>query len=131
MERMEQRLSCGHLEWGKGHCADIACSNYIEKCPKHKTAGGRGVCNIWPRIIHAAELELGDQVNIPEHIVLSAPGIAEEALKAAARVVCDLLQAEDYFVTGDLAPDEVIAFEADLEKLVLRLAQNRATVGQP
>jgi hypothetical protein len=35
----ELRLSCGHREYRDGHCAEMVCSNYIQRCPRHGVAG--------------------------------------------------------------------------------------------
>ena len=33
------KAPCGHPEWGKdGHCAEMRCDAYVNKCPVHKIA---------------------------------------------------------------------------------------------
>lgn len=34
------RASCGHFEWANGHCAEMSCPNYVNKCDTHGI--GRG-----------------------------------------------------------------------------------------
>jgi hypothetical protein len=38
---------CKHQSWkGTRHCAEMACSNYVEKCPEHSiTRSEDGLCN--------------------------------------------------------------------------------------
>ncbi len=46
----QRKLPCGHLEYQDGHCADMACSRYVSKCPLHATAQTGEECNLAGRI---------------------------------------------------------------------------------
>ena len=37
-------LKCKHKKFGKGHCVEIGCANYISACPRHSLVRGDGVC---------------------------------------------------------------------------------------
>lgn len=44
---MRTNLGCIHKKWAYNHCADMACRNYIQKCPLHGTAGSStAACNL-------------------------------------------------------------------------------------
>jgi hypothetical protein len=47
------KAPCGHPEWGKdGHCAEMRCDAYVNKCPVHKINGAHApiaVCSLEPK----------------------------------------------------------------------------------
>ncbi len=45
-------LGCLHIKWAYGHCAEMTCRNYVNKCHHHSSTGSpTAVCNLARGII--------------------------------------------------------------------------------
>jgi hypothetical protein len=64
---------------------------------------------------------------IPDDVDVDA--IAEDALQAGFKVICDRLAAAGYPVTGDVTPGEAVTLDQTFDTFVRMIALNNDAIG--
>lgn len=59
MTRKCNKRHCGHKEYRDGHCGEMLCSNYVNKCPAHSITD-RSVEQLLRDIFGATEVTEGE-----------------------------------------------------------------------
>ena len=55
-----EKKNCPHSEWYHGHCAEMSCSNYVNKCPFHGIVQSPGDCPLSGAAVGVASLNIVD-----------------------------------------------------------------------